>query len=70
VFVFCTDGVSEARDPAGREFGTARLLDIVAGNCRKTSREQVDAIFGEAHSFTADAPAHDDMTAVVVKITA
>jgi sigma-B regulation protein RsbU (phosphoserine phosphatase) len=70
VFVFCTDGVSEARDPDGREFGAARLLDTVARNCRKPSRDLVDALFGEAHSFTADGPAHDDMTAVVVRITA
>ena len=30
VYVFCTDGVSEARDTRGREFGTTRLLEVVA----------------------------------------
>jgi sigma-B regulation protein RsbU (phosphoserine phosphatase) len=69
VFVFCTDGISEARDPDGREFGTARLLDIVARNGRKPSRDLVDAIFNEQAAFSGDAPAHDDMTAVVVRIT-
>jgi sigma-B regulation protein RsbU (phosphoserine phosphatase) len=69
VYVFCTDGVSEARDTAGREFGTSRLLDVVAANTRKSSRDLVDAIFAEIREFSADAPTHDDMTAVVVKIT-
>ncbi len=69
VYVFCTDGVSEARDTAGREFGTTRLLDVVAANTRKSARDLVDAIFAEIREFSADAPTHDDMTAVVVKIT-
>ena len=29
VFVFCTDGVFEANDALGREFGAERLLDVV-----------------------------------------
>ncbi len=69
VYVFSTDGVSEARDPAGREFGTTRLLDVVAANRRKSSQDLVDAIFAALREFVADAPTHDDMTAVVVKIT-
>jgi sigma-B regulation protein RsbU (phosphoserine phosphatase) len=70
VYVFSTDGVSEARDPAGREFGTTRLLDVVAANRRKSSQDLVHAIFAALREFVADAPTHDDMTAVVVKITA
>jgi sigma-B regulation protein RsbU (phosphoserine phosphatase) len=69
VYVFFTDGVSEARDPAGREFGTTRLLDIVAANRRRSSQALVQAIFAAIRDFVADAPTHDDMTAVAVTIT-
>ena len=69
VYVFCTDGVSEARDTRGREFGTTRLQNVVAAHSRKSARDLVDAIFAELHDFTAAAPTHDDITAVVVKIT-
>ena len=70
VYVFCTDGVSEARDARGMEFGDERLLDLVAANRQKTSRDLIDAIFGAVHEFRGDAPLHDDMTAVVLRITA
>ena len=69
VYVFFTDGVSEARDPAGREFGTTRLLDVVAANRRRSSQALVQAIFAAIRDFVADAPTHDDMTAVAVTIT-
>jgi sigma-B regulation protein RsbU (phosphoserine phosphatase) len=69
VYVFCTDGVSEARDTRGLEFGTTRLLEVVALNRRKSSRDLVGAIYDALHDFSANAPVHDDMTAVVVKIT-
>ena len=37
VFVFCTDGVSEANDALGREFGADRLLQVVARNAASAS---------------------------------
>jgi sigma-B regulation protein RsbU (phosphoserine phosphatase) len=70
LFVFFTDGVPEAQDPAGQEFGTARLFQVVAGSKDKTAREVVDAIFAAVRKFRADAAPNDDMTAVAVKITA
>ena len=70
IYVFCTDGVSEARDPMGEEFGGERLIEVVAANRHRPSRDVVDAIFTALHDFQGDAPAHDDMTAVVLRITA
>ena len=46
LFVFCTDGVFEANDAIGREFGADRLLEVVRAERHKTPREVVDAIFG------------------------
>ncbi|HKB11892.1 MAG TPA: GAF domain-containing SpoIIE family protein phosphatase [Vicinamibacterales bacterium] len=69
LFVFCTDGVFEAFDALGREFGADRLLPIVDATCARPAREIVDAIFAAVHEFRADTPPNDDMTVVAVKIT-
>jgi len=70
IYVFCSDGVFEAWDPVGEEFGDQRLLDVVAANRHRPSRDVIDAIFAALHDFQRDTPAQDDMTAVVLKITA
>ena len=68
VFVFCTDGVFEANDALGREFGAERLLQVVSEMRTKTAREIVDAIFAAVQEFRGDTPPNDDMTAVALKI--
>jgi sigma-B regulation protein RsbU (phosphoserine phosphatase) len=68
-FVFCSDGVFEANDALGREFGAARLLDVIAGTRSGTTREVVDAIFAAVQEFRGDTPPNDDATAVAIKIT-
>jgi sigma-B regulation protein RsbU (phosphoserine phosphatase) len=70
VFVFCTDGVFEANDPLGREFGADRLLEVIAGVRGKSAREIVDAIFAAVQHFRGEATPNDDMTAVALRITA
>jgi sigma-B regulation protein RsbU (phosphoserine phosphatase) len=70
VYVFCSDGVFEARDAAGGEFGATRLVDLVRGNRHKGARDLVDTIFRALDEFRGDTPPHDDMTAVAIKITA
>jgi sigma-B regulation protein RsbU (phosphoserine phosphatase) len=69
VFVFCTDGVFEAMNAAGEEFGSARLLDVVRGARTLPSREIVDRIFAAVEAFRGDHPQNDDMTAVAIRIT-
>ncbi len=68
LFVFCSDGVSEAIDPLMREFGSERLLDVVNQNYDRTAREIVEAIFTATNEFRGEMPPNDDTTAVVVKI--
>jgi len=68
-FVFCTDGVFEANDALGREFGAERLLKVVAETRTRPAREIVDAIFAAVQDFRGDTAPNDDMTAVVLKIT-
>jgi sigma-B regulation protein RsbU (phosphoserine phosphatase) len=69
VFVFCTDGVFEANDALGREFGTGRVLHVVNEQRHKPARELVDALFDAVQVFRGETPPNDDMTAVAIKIT-
>jgi sigma-B regulation protein RsbU (phosphoserine phosphatase) len=70
LFVFCTDGIFEAANAEGTEYGATRLCDVAAENRKATAREIVDAIFDSVILFRGTAPQGDDMTAVAVKITA
>jgi sigma-B regulation protein RsbU (phosphoserine phosphatase) len=69
-YVFCSDGVFEANDALGREFGADRLLQVVREVRDRSARELVDAIFSAVQVFRGDTPPNDDMTAVALKITA
>jgi phosphoserine phosphatase RsbU/P len=69
VFVFFTDGVSEAQDALGQEFGIGRLLGVIEQSRDKTARELVDAIFAAVQDFRGETAPNDDMTAVAIRIT-
>ena len=69
VFVFCTDGIFEASDADGQEFGGDRLCEVVHAHRDRPARAIVDAIFDAVTTFHGAATHVDDMTAVAVKIT-
>ena len=66
--LFYTDGLVEARDAAGEEWGYARLLAAAERHRTLPARALLDALLAEhrAWSATPDAPA-DDVTVVVMK---
>jgi len=70
LFVFCSDGVFEAMNINSEEFGGARLLAVVERTRQLPPRAIVDEIFTAVEAFRQGAAPNDDMTAVVVKITA
>ncbi len=70
LFVFCTDGVSEAMDANGQEFTPARLLDVVRRTHDQPAAAVVDAIVAAVEEFRGGAAPNDDMTAVAIRITA
>jgi sigma-B regulation protein RsbU (phosphoserine phosphatase) len=68
LFVFCSDGVSEAMNVNGEEFGSPRLIDVVRESRELAPKALVDAIFTAVEAFRDGFPPNDDMTAVAVKI--
>ena len=69
-FVFYSDGVSEAMNSQGEEFGVARLMEIVQATRDQTAANIVAAILQAVEAHRAGFPPNDDMTMVVVRITA
>jgi phosphoserine phosphatase RsbU/P len=68
VLVFCSDGIFEAMNSAGQEFGARRVCEIVRDNREASARTIVDAIFDAVTSFQGDESRLDDMTAVAVRM--
>ena len=63
-----TDGVTEARDPAGEFFGEDRLVELLAAHHRLPARELVHAVRTHLESFSAGQPLADDTTVLVCKL--
>jgi sigma-B regulation protein RsbU (phosphoserine phosphatase) len=68
LFVFCSDGISEAFSEEGQEFGGARLIEVVRRLRRESARTIVDALFAQVAAFRGEAQQSDDMTAVAIRI--
>jgi phosphoserine phosphatase RsbU/P len=69
VFVFCSDGVSEAMNRKSEEFGSARLIEVVSKTRHLTAKEIVFSIVEAVESHRAGFPPNDDTTVVALKIT-
>ncbi|MBL8214185.1 MAG: PP2C family protein-serine/threonine phosphatase [Bryobacterales bacterium] len=67
--VLYTDGVTEAVNTTGEEFGEARLVAAV-DRCRTLGATDMrDALVAEVDGFAVGAPQHDDITLVVLRAT-
>lgn len=68
VFVLCSDGIFEAFNEAGEDFGAPRVIDVVERNHTRPAKEIVNELFSAVQIFAGDAEQSDDRTVVVVKI--
>jgi serine phosphatase RsbU (regulator of sigma subunit) len=64
--VIYSDGVSEAHNAEGQEFGEKRLVDAVTQNASRSAGELFLALESAITSFTAGAPQKDDLTLLVL----
>jgi serine phosphatase RsbU (regulator of sigma subunit) len=64
-----TDGVTEARRPAGDMYGGERVRDMLAGLARRPLQAHaiVDAMRADVDSFAAGAEPADDLTLLVLR---
>jgi sigma-B regulation protein RsbU (phosphoserine phosphatase) len=69
VFVFSSDGVTEAMNPNGDEFGSERLIELVRATRHLPAKEIVNRIVSTVDDHRAGAAPNDDTTVVVLKLT-
>jgi phosphoserine phosphatase RsbU/P len=65
--LFYTDGLSEAHNPAGTEFGVQPLIEIVRSRQSMTAQELVDACVAKSSQYRADLPLKDDLTLMALE---
>jgi sigma-B regulation protein RsbU (phosphoserine phosphatase) len=68
LFVLFTDGVVEAQNGDGEEYGQDRLVALVRENARSSAESIVSAIHSEVERFQAEGPPGDDITVIAVRI--
>jgi sigma-B regulation protein RsbU (phosphoserine phosphatase) len=63
-----TDGVSEAENVAGEEFGEARLQEVLAAAAHLPAAELRDEIVRHVEAWCMGVPQYDDLTFVILKV--
>ncbi len=63
-----TDGVTEAFDAAGSEFGEARLENILRHNAHLGAAALCRVVLEAVDGFRGDAPQQDDATLLIARV--
>jgi anti-anti-sigma factor len=69
LFVFYSDGVTEATDSSGEMFGTERIIDIIRLNAEVPAKALLHLIKQSLIRFVGEDKFDDDVTIIVVKAT-
>jgi sigma-B regulation protein RsbU (phosphoserine phosphatase) len=64
-----SDGVSEALNPAGEEYGEARAEQVILPNWLEPSNAVLQSLLESVRAFAHGAPQNDDVTALIVRYT-
>jgi phosphoserine phosphatase RsbU/P len=64
-----TDGVVEAENDRGEEYGENRLLELFRGSAAGTSAEELQRLMSSLDQFVGAARQHDDITCLMVQTT-
>jgi sigma-B regulation protein RsbU (phosphoserine phosphatase) len=67
LFIF-TDGVAEAVNEGGEEFGEARIVPAILSMASGTATAVLNRVMSDVNTFVGYARQHDDITALVLRI--
>lgn len=69
VVLFYTDGLNEAENGTGEQYGEDRILEILS-RCRHLTPDEIkEKIIEDVKGFAGDVHLQDDMTLIVLKVT-
>lgn len=66
--LFSSDGVFDARNPDGEDFGIERLMEVCAANATQPAEKLIDAVFHAVDKFAGGNHQQDDMTVAVLRL--
>jgi sigma-B regulation protein RsbU (phosphoserine phosphatase) len=66
--LFYTDGIVEACNADGKEFGTARLAEVILAHAGSSAKEMVREVVKEIAAHTQSESNVDDQTVVALKV--
>lgn len=66
--VLYTDGISDAMNAAGEEWGEERLVQVIGTGHALPAREVIDRILRTCDEFVAGAAQYDDMTLIAARV--
>jgi len=69
LLILCTDGLSEAENSRGEEFGMQRLIEILQSRRSQTAEEIVHSCVSRLSDFRSGIPARDDLTIMAIERT-
>ena len=69
VLVLFTDGITEAMNAGGEEWGEERLNTAIAAHGARQAGQLIDHIMRTADEFVAGAAQYDDMTLIAARVT-
>lgn len=67
LIVYYTDGLSEAENPQGDDYGEDRLMSIIEHNAGQSAAAVMKAILTDVEAFCAGQPLFDDLTVMIVR---
>jgi sigma-B regulation protein RsbU (phosphoserine phosphatase) len=70
IFLLFTDGVHEAYNAAGEEFGLDRVRDAITAHLPRGGHDLSQALVDAVHAFIQPATPADDICLVTVEVTA
>jgi hypothetical protein len=65
--VLFSDGVTDAENPAGEQYGEERLLVALAGSERRSPDDVLEHVLTSVQSFASEQPPADDVTVLVIR---
>jgi sigma-B regulation protein RsbU (phosphoserine phosphatase) len=67
--VIFTDGLVEALNGQGEEYGEPRMLKVLQEGSASAPDELLQRMIAEVNSFVGSTPQHDDITCMVVRVS-
>lgn len=68
VFAAYTDGITEAMDVQGEQYGFQRLVNLVRSARTSPAKQIVETVLSEVDRFSTDSPDEDDRVMLILKV--